>query len=280
MHVNVQDEEHNMELNEEWLKAVDRLRDGVDEEKVPRKVREVLEFDLEPEAIQTFADELATPAETLRDRAQDLETQANEIEEASQAIAAFGDAVVAAVDAVSDWEESTGADKRDARETLLEALSTAVDAFDDANSHDLESIDTIVADVDDEEGSTAKFELEMRVGNGVLVIESADDLALGFKLARKERLRCLAEDVARYVPLFGSKPGELLLEGLAYAAHVGLSLPTEGAAAGLCFRVACMTAATEHPNPPQDDINDQTPTYLKWRNQFVDAVVAEVQTHF
>lgn len=144
-----------MELNEDWQKAVDKIRAAADEERVPRGVRGLFEDTLTADEINELVDNVRAPADGMHTEADELHEKANEIEEAASRIERFSDSVVEAADRVGEWDDSTGEDKRDAREALLEALGAVVEAWDEL---ELDEVDVELPD--DEEPPDNGIEVE------------------------------------------------------------------------------------------------------------------------
>lgn len=127
-----------MEFEETVVEAIDKLRDATENEKVPRKLRDLLEGDLAAEEFQERVDALRTQAEELQERAAELESQAGEIEQVGTALETLVDTVSEALDHVEGWEGAEGRDeKAETRETLLDTLGRLVDAFDEADGLDV-----------------------------------------------------------------------------------------------------------------------------------------------
>lgn len=117
-----------------WADAVDKLRDAVDNERLPRNVRGLLEDDLESSTINEVAGTITERCDALRERADLLEASAATVE-------ALANTVETALDAVDGWEGATGQDKRDAREELFGSLTQIADAFDDLEQPDPEEME-------------------------------------------------------------------------------------------------------------------------------------------
>lgn len=114
---------------------IDRLRTAVEEHKLPRSVRDLLEERLPADDFQTEADEIRERADEVRSEAEELEGKADRIEARADHLTAVAEAIGEAIDGVDAWEEAEGRDeKSDARDALIDALSTIVDAYDDAQS--------------------------------------------------------------------------------------------------------------------------------------------------
>lgn len=145
-----------MELDPTWETAVDKIRNAVEQERLPRNMRDLLEQHLDTDKIQELVDEIRQGAETLHERIQELEQRATDIEEAASAVETFHEAVAAAVDAVDEWENAEDREtKRDARQTLLDALGEIPGAYDGLQS-DLTDLE--VDDEDDDEPADAGVE--------------------------------------------------------------------------------------------------------------------------
>jgi hypothetical protein len=139
-----------IEIDPKWEKAVDRLRAGVENERVPSKLQELLDYELTPDEIQAVADEIRSPADELREQATELEAKADEIDAAAQLFETFGEKVIEATEKIGEWQEAEGRDdKAEAREALFGALQEVADAYDEVTGVDL---DEIVVEGDEEGG--------------------------------------------------------------------------------------------------------------------------------
>lgn len=131
----------DIDPEEDWLPAVDKIRAACENGRLPKGLRGLLEEELVADDISTFGQEIAGPADELREEANELEAKADKLDEVAQSYEALADAVGAALDNVEEWEGAEDRDeKRDARETLLNSLVTVVDAFDETQQHDLDEL--------------------------------------------------------------------------------------------------------------------------------------------
>lgn len=118
-------------MRAEHLKAIERIRAAVGEEKLPRGVRDLLEGSLRAEEFQADADAMREDLDELHAQVAEAEARIEGVEMRASSLEAVGDAVAEALDRVEEWEDAPDREaKRQAREALVDALGSLVDAFE------------------------------------------------------------------------------------------------------------------------------------------------------
>jgi hypothetical protein len=116
-------------VSADQARAIERIRSAVDDERLPRQIRDLLEGPLNAEGFQEEAD--AARADDLQAEIDALQSRADEADERAESLETVGGAVLDALDCVDEWENAEDREaKGHAREALIDALARLVEAFE------------------------------------------------------------------------------------------------------------------------------------------------------